>query len=115
MFSQWRIWNTEKNAEPNKGMQHTHTHTHTHTLILRKAHIFSKSHIIQQYIYLQTNVYTCWETCVNIQDHKRQIHSVKWKHIYELTQNITLAHIQPHTHTHTQTHTHVDIKTLGEA
>ena len=27
-FSQRRIPNTEKNADPNTGMQHTHTHTH---------------------------------------------------------------------------------------
>ena len=40
---------TEKNAEPNTGMQLTHTNTHTpnpqiHTHTRREAHIFSKSH-----------------------------------------------------------------------
>ena len=50
--SQSRIPNTEKKQNQTKVCN-------TYTLTLREAHIFSKSHIIQQYIYLQTNVYTC--------------------------------------------------------
>ena len=84
-------------------MQHTYTHTHINTE--RGSHLFQVTHIIQLYIYLQTNIHTCWEICVNIQDHKIQTYSLKktpqtWTHKKEYT-----GTIQPHTHTHTHTHT----------